>query len=67
MKRVKITGRENIINPVTGKHYDDESLRALNGIKKTVIEVNEEDYDQGLENLGEDPAWNKYKIEVELF
>ena len=66
MKRVKITGRENIINPVTGKHYDDESLRALNGIKEAVVEVNEEDYDQFLENLGEDPAWNKYKVEVEI-
>ena len=67
MKRVKITGRENIINAVTGKRYDDEGLRALNGIKEAIVEVNEEDYDQFLENLGEDPAWNKYKVEVELF
>lgn len=37
MKKIKVIGREKIINPRTDCRHDDDGLRALNGIHESEI------------------------------
>lgn len=45
MKTVKVIARDQIINPATGKIYDDEGLHALDGYFEKDVNV-KEPYDE---------------------
>ena len=66
MKEIKLIGRQNIIDPNTGKTYDDAELRALDGIKNAIIVLNDEDNinDEIGKYLDSNPDWEGYEIEI---
>lgn len=66
MKEIMLIGRQNIIDPNTGKTYDDAELCALDGIKKAIIKLSDDDNlnDEIVKFLDRNPDWEGYKIEV---
>ena len=66
MKEIMLIGRQNIIDPNTGKIYDDAGLCALDGIKKAIIRLRDDDNlnDEIEKFLDSNPDWEGYKIEV---
>lgn len=44
-KKVNIVARQMILNPVTGKPYDDQGLFALDGIMYGILRVVDENVD----------------------
>lgn len=66
MKKIKLIGRQNIIDPNTRKTYDDAELRALDGIKNAIIKLSDDDNlnDEIEKFLDSNPDWEGYKIEI---
>lgn len=62
VKKIKLIGRDHIIDPNTNKEMDDNGLYALNGIKEETIEVNDEKNmeEQVSEFLDNNPDWENY-------
>ena len=62
IKKIKLIGREHIIDPNTNEEMDDNGLYALNGIKETIIEINDEKNveEQVSEFLDNNPDWENY-------
>lgn len=62
VKKIKLIGREHIIDPNTNEEMNDNGLYALNGIKETIIEIKDEKNveEQVSEFLDNNPDWANY-------